>query len=122
MVSIRERHRTLARSQWIVHEDNQSLMAVINKPLGGRYDARKHIAIRVLWMREVVAAGILRAIYVKSEDQVVDTLTKGLSEESFVRHRDTRLGTRSVQHVHRCYSARRRGRACIRRMRVRRTE
>ena len=73
-------------------------------------------------MREVVASGILRVIYVKSEDQVADTLTKGLSEESFVKHRDTMMGTHSVQHVHRCYSARRRGRAYARRMRIRRTE
>ena len=114
--------RTLARSQWIVHEDNQSLMAVINKPLGGRYEARKHIAVRVLWMREVVASGILRVVYVKSEDQVADTLTKGLSEESFVRHRDTMMGTHCVQHVHRCYSARVRGRAYARCMRIRRAE
>ena len=88
-------------SQWIVHEDNQSLLAVINKPLGGRYDARKHIAVRVLWMREIVASGILRVIYVKSEDQVADTLTKGLSEESFVRHRDAMMGTTSIHRVKR---------------------
>ena len=36
------------------------------------------VRVRVLWMREVVASGILRVIYVKSEDQVADTLTKGV--------------------------------------------
>ena len=56
-----------------LHEDNPSLMAVINKPLVGGYKARKHIAIQVLWMREVDASGISRVIYVKSEDQVADT-------------------------------------------------
>ena len=45
-----------------------------------------------------------------------------LSEESFVRHRDTMMGTHGVQRIHRCHSARVRGRAYARYMRIRRAE
>ena len=46
----------LARKAFTVHEDNQSLIAVVNNVDGGRYEARKHIAIRVMFLREIAAS------------------------------------------------------------------
>ena len=77
----------LGESQWIAHEDNQSLMAVVNTPDGGKYEARKHIAVRVMWLREVVATGIVRVVYIKTQDQVADVLTKALPYREFSKHR-----------------------------------
>ena len=47
----------MSRAKRNVWEDNQSLIAVVSKIDGGKYDARKHIAVRIFWLREVIASG-----------------------------------------------------------------
>jgi hypothetical protein len=44
---------------------------------------KKHDAIAYHWVREVIAAKVMRFAYVKSEDNVSDILTKPLSNERF---------------------------------------
>ena len=77
----------LGDERWHVHEDNQSLIATINVPDGGKYEARKHIAVRICWLREVVASEIIEVVYCESEVQTADVLTKGLAMKAFRFHR-----------------------------------
>ena len=81
----------LGDSQWIVHEDNQSLIAVVNTPDGGKYEARKHIAVRVMWLREIVSTGIVKIQYVGTKEQVADVLTKALPAKEFAMHRESMM-------------------------------
>ena len=77
----------LGDAKWTTQEDNQSLIATINVPDGGKYEARKHIAVRICWLREVVATGIVEVVYCESEEQAADIMTKQLSKIPFRRHR-----------------------------------
>ena len=77
----------LGDKTWPLFEDNQSLIAVVEKVGGGKYEARKHIAVRVMWLREVVATGMISVKYIGTEDQVADVMTKALPEKEFVKHR-----------------------------------
>lgn len=77
----------LGDKTWPLFEDNQSLIAVVEKVDGGKYEARKHIAVRVMWLREVVATGMISVKYIGTEDQVADVMTKALPEKEFVKHR-----------------------------------
>ena len=76
---------------WPLFEDNQSLIAVVVKVDGGEYEARKHIAVRVMRLREVVATGMISVKYIGTEDQVADVMTKALPEKEFVKHRGSML-------------------------------
>ena len=81
----------LGNSEWIVHEDNQSLIAIANTPDGGKYEARKHIAVRVMWLREIVSTGIVKIQYVGTKEQVADVLTKALPAKEFAMHRESMM-------------------------------
>ena len=56
-------------------------------PDGGKYEARKHIAVRIMWLREVMQTGIVEMIFTKSAEQVADVMTKALAEREFTGHR-----------------------------------
>lgn len=77
----------VGKSKWTVHEDNQSVIAVVTVPDGGKYEARKHIAVRIMWLREVMQTGIVEMIFTKSAEQVADVMTKALAEREFTGHR-----------------------------------
>ena len=64
----------LGDKAWSLFEDNQSLIAVVEKVDRGKYEARKHIAVRVMWLREVVATGMISVKYIGTEDQVADVM------------------------------------------------
>ena len=46
----------------------------------------KHIDIRTHFVREFIEDGILKVIFVKSEDNDADIFTKNTSEELFHKH------------------------------------
>jgi hypothetical protein len=48
----------------------------------------KHIDIRAHFVRELIVSGMLRTIFVKSEDNDGDIMTKNVSEELFIKHTD----------------------------------
>ena len=81
----------LGDESWVVHEDNQSLIAVIGQVDGGKYEARKHIAVRVMWLREVVATKIVQVKYVDTKEQTADVMTKALPAKEFAKHRRAML-------------------------------
>jgi hypothetical protein len=86
----------LGEMAWPLHEDNQSLIAVVEKIDGGKYEARKHIAVRVAWLREVVATGIISVAYIDTADQVADAMTKALPQKEFEKHRASMMNLPGV--------------------------
>ena len=62
----------------------------------------KHINVRITFIRELVAAGVIQLFHVGTEDNVADLLTKPLDEYTFVKHRTVLLvGHGGVLPVHR---------------------
>lgn len=47
----------------------------------------KHIDMRFYYLRELVSDGRLRLGYCRSEDQIVDLLTKGVTNDAFKKLR-----------------------------------
>lgn len=46
----------------------------------------KHVDVRFHYVRELVEQGIIQLVYVRSEDNTSDVMTKNLSEHSFLKH------------------------------------
>ena len=68
----------------MVKVDNQGAIFLSNnRTLGQR---TKHVDTRYHFVREYVEEGILKIIYVKSEDNTADMMTKNLSKELFNKH------------------------------------
>ena len=68
----------------IVKVDNTGAIFLINnKKLGER---TKHISTRYHFIRECVEDGILKIIYIKSEDNTSDIMTKNTGKETFMKH------------------------------------
>lgn len=62
----------------LIHCDNQSALKVIAKGMVNPSGRNKHIDIRHYHARDMVEAGVVNFVYVKSEDNLADILTKGL--------------------------------------------
>lgn len=70
----------------IVGEDNQACLAIANNTgAGGRV---KHIDTKHHMVRERVASGELKLVYVPTDEMVADGLTKALPEPAFSTFRD----------------------------------
>ena len=52
------------------------------------YDRSKHIARRVLFIRELVAKNIIQPEFIRTEDNPADALTKPLPKVAFIKHRN----------------------------------
>ena len=65
-------------------EDNQgAIFLAKNEALGQR---TKHIDTRCHFTRELIQIGLLSVVYIKSEDNMADTMTKNLNEKLFWKH------------------------------------
>ena len=63
--------------------DNVSAINLAKNPIA--HGRSKHIEMRFHYLRELVGDGKLRLSYCRSEDQVADLLTKGVTNEVFKR-------------------------------------
>ena len=61
---------------------------------GGR---RKHIDVMHHHLRQTAAAGIVKPVWVATEEELADLLTKPLGQEPFERCRDAVLGRLAVE-------------------------
>jgi hypothetical protein len=68
----------------IIRMDNTGAIYLANNYTTGQ--RTKHIDIRDHYLRELVSRGIIKIIFVKSEENDADIYTKNLSEELFERH------------------------------------
>ena len=64
-----------------VFEDNQACIAIINNP--GKMKRVKHLDIKLKFITEKVAAGLINITYIPSHLQVADLLTKSLNKVKF---------------------------------------
>ena len=90
----------LARSKWIVHEDNNAARLIVEG--GGSVCARKHICVKAHWLREVWMNGLFELVYVNTADQTADTLTKSLSGPLVEKHRDAMFNVHGSGRARRC--------------------
>jgi histone deacetylase 1/2 len=70
----------------VLHEDNQATIRMATNPIVSARN--RHFSIKMSWIREQVANGIVTLQYVPTEDQIADILTKALSKTMFVKNRD----------------------------------
>jgi hypothetical protein len=54
----------------------------------------KHIDLRIRFIAEFVEEGFMKIIFVKSEDNLSDGLTKNVSKEIYERHREGHVGSK----------------------------
>ena len=94
----------LANTRWRVWEDNQAAIAIMHGE--GKYENRKHLAVRALWCQSLVGS-VMDVLYVSTLEQVADCLTKCLPGPALKKHRDVLLN--EGVHIHqrkRCSGAR----------------
>ena len=65
----------------IIYGDNQGAIALASNP--ERHDQTKHIGIQTHWVREKLADGTIRLVYIPTEQQIADGLTKHLPRDRF---------------------------------------
>jgi hypothetical protein len=66
--------------------DNQSCIKMTENPVV--HDRSKHIEIRYHYICDMVQRGVLKLLYVSTDEQVADVLTKPLSHVKFEHFRD----------------------------------
>jgi hypothetical protein len=66
--------------------DNTGAIYLANNYTTGQ--RTKHIDIRAHFVRELIVDGIIKVVFVKSEDNDADVMTKNVSEELFLKHSD----------------------------------
>lgn len=76
--------------------DNVSLINLAKNPIA--HGRRKHIEMRIHYLRELVSEGKLRLGYYRSEDQKVDLLTKGVTNDVFKRLKMS-MGMEYLEHL-----------------------
>ena len=68
----------------IIWEDNQACISLIKNPSNNK--RVKHIDIKYRFIQEKIDENKIEIRYIKSEDQIGDMFTKGLSKKIFLRH------------------------------------
>jgi len=66
------------------HQDNKSAIWLYTEP--SRYRRSKHILVKISYIRELIATGVLTALYLDTDNMIGDVLTKPKQGEAFVRH------------------------------------
>jgi hypothetical protein len=66
--------------------DNQNCIKMKEKPVF--HDRLKHIEIHYHYIRDMVQRGALKLLYISTDEQVADVLTKPLSHVKFEHFRD----------------------------------
>lgn len=64
-----------------LYYDNKSIINISNNLV--LYDRMKHVEIDQYFIREIIGSKILVLTYVRTQDQVTDIFTKGLSMGDF---------------------------------------
>jgi hypothetical protein len=74
----------------VIFDDNQGCVALAQNARGGK--RTKHIDVRYHFVRERIECGELKVVYVSTEHQLADLLTKALERVKLERLRERVLG------------------------------
>ena len=74
----------------VIYEDNQGCIGMSQNPI--LHKSTKHIDIRFHFVRERVASEEVKLIYIKTQNQLADLLTKPLPKPQMIRIRGAVLG------------------------------
>ena len=75
----------------VIFEDNQGCIYMSHNPV--MHKRAKHIDIRFHFVRERVADGTVKLVYVQTENQLADLLTKPLLKARILKIRGAVLGS-----------------------------
>ena len=70
----------------VLHEDNQATIRMAANPVVSARN--RHFSIKMSWIREQVANGIITLQYVPTTNQLADIMTKALAKQDFIKNRD----------------------------------
>jgi len=73
-----------------IYEDNLACVAMSENPVRRKFS--RHIEIRRYFVREVVKAGFVKLIPLRTHKMVADALTKSLPSPAFIGHRRVMMG------------------------------
>lgn len=78
---------TPQESPTVIYTDSQSAIAIAEADTIPKRS--KHIEVRYHYIRSLIQRGFIQLRYVPSADNAADFFTKGLTKDTFVKHRDT---------------------------------
>jgi Zn-finger nucleic acid-binding protein len=67
----------------VIRIDNMSAISLVKNPV--HHDRRKHIDVSFHFLRECAQDGLIEVDFIRTEDQLADTLTKPLCRAKFER-------------------------------------
>ena len=68
-----------------IFSDNKSAICIANNPITHKHS--RHIDRRLHWLREQCLAGAINVVFISTEDNVADIMTKALKRDLFRTHR-----------------------------------
>ena len=74
----------------LLYEDNLACVAMSENPVRRKFS--RHIDIRKYFVRELVLAGLLKLVPLRTHKMVADALTKSLPSPAFIGHRQIMTG------------------------------
>ena len=79
--------------------DNKAAVQVMNGE-ASLSQSTKHIEMRFLMVRQLIATGIVLLAFVKTDNNISDLLSKNLGRTLFTKFRDAMLGLNHHEHGH----------------------
>jgi hypothetical protein len=73
-----------------IYEDNLACVAMSENPVRRKFS--RHIDIRRYFVRDMVAASVIKLVPLRTHLMVADALTKSLPSPAHIKHRDIMLG------------------------------
>jgi hypothetical protein len=73
-----------------IYEDNLACIAMSENPVRRKFS--RHIDIRRFFVRDMVSAGVLKLVPLRTHLMIADALTKSLSSPAHIKHCEIMLG------------------------------
>jgi hypothetical protein len=77
----------------VVNVDNQACIAITRNPI--QQSKTKHFAIKLEYTRELVLNGLIDLVYISTDENIADILTKGLARIKTLKFSNALMGHKS---------------------------